>query len=86
MIGTPGLFKFFWPKDNVEVKYNSIYEIPVMNINKQIVYFDSKKDENIILVHIKDTKTDVELVKTIMEKARNKVYIIPDQHSTENFE
>ena len=56
MIGTPGIIKFFFPKDNVETKYTNLYDIPIMTLNKKIFKFDKKKDENIILVHVKNVK------------------------------
>lgn len=62
MIGTPGIIKFFWPKDNVEVKYNSIYDIPIMDINKKIIHLDPAKDSNVIFVHVKDLKSDLAAV------------------------
>lgn len=33
-----------------------------MTINKQIIYLDPKSDDDIIFVHIQDTKTDAQLV------------------------
>jgi len=56
-----------------------------MNINKQIFKLDSK-DQKMVFVHIIDCKRDLETVKKIEEKYNSKVYVIPDQNSTDTFE
>ena len=86
MIGTPGLIKFFWPKDNVETKHNSIFDIPIMDINKKVLKLDPSNDQKIVFVHIQDCKKNLETVRKIEEKCKSKVYIIPDQNSKDSFE
>lgn len=34
----PGFLKLFFPKENVETKYESIHEIPIMSLEKDIAY------------------------------------------------
>ena len=59
MLHTPGIFKFFWPKDNVETKYNQIYDIPIMNINKKLIQLDQERYQNFIVVHTNDIKSNI---------------------------
>lgn len=58
MIGTPGLIKFFWPKDNVETKHTNVYNIPIIDINKKVFNLDPKRDSSFLLLHIKNTVED----------------------------
>ena len=44
MFHTPGFIKFFWPKDNVETKFNVIYDIPLIDINKKMYKLSPEKD------------------------------------------
>ena len=54
MFSTPGIFKFFWPKDFVENKYSRIYDIPIMDINKRLTKLDPTQHQNFIILHISD--------------------------------
>lgn len=65
MFSTPGIIKFFWPKDNVENKYSRIYDIPLMDINKRIFSMDPILDENFLVLHISDIKSSENEVKQI---------------------
>jgi hypothetical protein len=58
MFHTPGIIKFLFPKDYVETKYNSIYEIPLIDINKNIFHFNPIEDKKFLIVHMKDIKAD----------------------------
>jgi len=65
MFNTPGIIKFFWPKDNVETKYPNIYDIPLMDINKKIFKLNPETDNNFLLVHIRDLTSDKALISRI---------------------
>lgn len=56
-----------------------------MDINKSIFHLDPKQDENITLICLRSASKDADTIKLIQEKARGKVYILPDQNSPDTF-
>lgn len=85
MFSTPGLIKFFWPKDNVEHKYNSLYDIPILDIRKQIIKLDPSKHQDFILMHIGDLKQSQQTVNRIQQLSKKEVIILPDQNTPGDF-
>jgi hypothetical protein len=86
MFSTPGIIKFFWPKDNVETKHSRLYDIPILDINKQITTLDPTRFQNFILLHIADLAASLPIVQKIQSLAKSEVLILPDQNTAENFE
>jgi hypothetical protein len=86
MFSTPGIIKFFWPKDNVENHFSRIYDIPLIDIHKRLLKLDPELHANFFLVHIADTKTSAPVVERLRNVAKAQVLVLPDQNSPENFE
>ena len=83
---TPGVVKFWWRNEVLDTKYETIHQIPIININKQQDYIPaSASSEAVAIVHFDDSRQAAELHQKLKHVKGLKVYAIPNQNSKENF-
>lgn len=46
LFNIPGFIKLFFSKENVETKYETVHEIPVMTLDKEIAYIPKGTEDN----------------------------------------
>lgn len=54
-LNVPGVVKFWWKNDIVETPYESIYQIPLINLNKQQITIEPT-NETLAILHYDDSK------------------------------
>lgn len=79
-MGNSGFKKIFFPGDIVENKYNSVYDISVISLDKKEIPLSNYKDKVCLIVNTssqsKDSPSEIKNLKNIHEKYASKGFEI----------